>query len=523
MKRRQLILGPPGTGKTTTLLREIEGIRALGYGFEDIGFASLTRRAIQEARERAAGVFGCGPDDVPWFRTLHSAFARRLNMRNWLSAADLKEFGEQRGYQLTVDAGGDFLEEGWSAPTPSQTDDDKLRAADDYARIRRVSLDQAASVVQVHVQRLKAFSEAYRRFKWGKGKADYTDVLEEAVARQARLPVRVLIVDEAQDLSPLQIAALRPTIEAADIVIVAGDDDQAIFTFAGSEPDWLIELSQDSQWETRVLSQSYRVPRLPHAMAQRIIGRNSRRVAKEYAPRPVDGEVIKGMATVAEYLEVAGQAAYLARTRNATKDIAEELFRRQTVPYVIHRGAGPNPLGKPSMLQAVKAAEALVEGRPMPRQDLVNLLKYVPSRGPAKLLPHGAKARVEAFQSPTVSHYDIEAFGLHPLRDHAREHGRCSILLSKVSADERAWLQAMCDRYGGIPDPLVTISTIHSTKGAEWPTVVLCPDHPKPVEEALRCPRGRESEHRVAYVAVTRAKARLVIARRSGSMGYPYP
>ena len=67
-----IILGPPGTGKTTKLLGLVEQYMKAGVPPDRIGYFAFTRRAATEAIERATEKFGLGKKELPYFRTLHS-------------------------------------------------------------------------------------------------------------------------------------------------------------------------------------------------------------------------------------------------------------------------------------------------------------------------------------------------------------------------------------------------------------------------------------------------------------------
>ena len=74
----ELILGPPGTGKTTTLLTIMEKEIEAGVDPSEIAFVSFTRKGAYEARDRVIQHFGFRPHELPYFRTLHSIAFRSV-------------------------------------------------------------------------------------------------------------------------------------------------------------------------------------------------------------------------------------------------------------------------------------------------------------------------------------------------------------------------------------------------------------------------------------------------------------
>ena len=66
------IFGPPGTGKTTKLISIVKQELEDGTRPEDIAFVSFSRKAADEARTRASSALNMNPDEMVWFRTLHS-------------------------------------------------------------------------------------------------------------------------------------------------------------------------------------------------------------------------------------------------------------------------------------------------------------------------------------------------------------------------------------------------------------------------------------------------------------------
>ena len=76
-----IILGPPGTGKTTTLLNICKQKKQEGISWDKIGFFSFSKKAAYEARDRAREKFQASKDDLIHFRTLHSFAYKHLPLK----------------------------------------------------------------------------------------------------------------------------------------------------------------------------------------------------------------------------------------------------------------------------------------------------------------------------------------------------------------------------------------------------------------------------------------------------------
>ena len=93
---KTIVLGPPGTGKTTTLLNEVDK-HLKNTDPNKIGFFSFTQKAAYEARDRAMDKFNFSEDDLPYFRTLHSLAFRRLgvNKENVMQRRHYEDLGRK--------------------------------------------------------------------------------------------------------------------------------------------------------------------------------------------------------------------------------------------------------------------------------------------------------------------------------------------------------------------------------------------------------------------------------------------
>lgn len=97
-----------------------------------------------------------------------------------------------------------------------------------------------------------------------------------------------IFADEAQDLNRMQLSLVRKWGEHASYFIVAGDDDQTIYSFTGASPEAFLDPDIPDDHKI-ILKQSYRVPRAVHRFAEALIRQVGRRQAKKYLPRPEDG------------------------------------------------------------------------------------------------------------------------------------------------------------------------------------------------------------------------------------------
>ena len=132
----QIILGPPGTGKTSTLLGLIEDELEKGTAPDRIGFFTFTKKAVNEGKERAVDRFDLSNRDLPFFRTLHSLAFRQLGLtrESVMGRGDILDLNEKLNLRLsgrtTSDDGHLF----------GMTHDDRLAFIENLARMRSIPL-----------------------------------------------------------------------------------------------------------------------------------------------------------------------------------------------------------------------------------------------------------------------------------------------------------------------------------------------------------------------------------------------
>ena len=118
---------------------------------------------------------------------------------------------------------------------------------------------------------------------------DYTDMIENFIVSELCPQYDVVFIDEAQDLSPIQWKMFDILKKNSKHVILAGDDDQAIYGWAGAD----VKRFQEEPAKEIVLPQSYRVPKLVQHIADNILSRipDEQRLEKKWKARDEDGSI----------------------------------------------------------------------------------------------------------------------------------------------------------------------------------------------------------------------------------------
>lgn len=493
----KLLLGPPGCGKTHTLIESVRRALDSGVRPEEIGFLSFTRKAVQEAALRAGREFNLTPAQLPFFRTLHALGYHMLGLRHddIMGPQDWRAFGDElglpmRGVTETMADDGILVPNGMSEA-------DRYLSVLTRAHLRCVSLERemretdAFDISWSQLRKMESLLETYRSQL---GKHTFTDMLGLFVERGIAPRLRLLIIDEAQDLVPLQWRVVRKLMERADEVIFAGDDDQAIHRWAGVE----VELFFAASERREVLSQSYRLPKTVFDVSQNLVRRISRRLPKPYRPTDREGRVQYDLDRWSLPLDK-GSWTLMARTNALVSDWAEEL-RDEGVLFSVN---GERSVAE-GVCNAVATWRELQRGAPVGRGAVEQLYDHIPKNKASDPLLRSAKKLLAAAdpQQPLTleqlrQHYGLRASGEED-----------ALAVVKVTDRERTYLTALERRGEDITKPpRIKLSTIHRMKGGEDDNVALYLGSTKSATFSTH----PDDEHRVFFVGVTRAKENLHI------------
>jgi len=473
-----IILGGPGTGKTTRLIAIVEQEIKDGAIPERIAYVSFTRQAAYGARKR----IDLTEKQTPWFRTLHSMAFRRLGMSR-------TEVMDNTHYQKVCEMLGMTYTGFVDLESPAHgPEGNKCLGIVEYSRNTLQDLKEAWSKHGSSIDwfKLKRFYDTLLTYKKDMQLIDYSDMLERFVSSEATLDIDVAIIDEAQDLTPLQWKVASIAFKTAKRVYVGGDDDQAIYKWSGADVDTFINL----KGKVEVLEKSYRQPKEVFKQSSLILNRIKVRRNKIYQPSDREGQVF--WHNRVEGIDLSkGSWLLIARNYYLLRHY-EMLVREQGYLY--------STKGKLSfektLIRAIQAYEKLRKNKSIAGSDINLVFKKLK-----------IKKKVDASRT-----YNSKMLGLDTSRIwHDAFKG--------VNLKDREYLVA-CLRRGEDPriEPRIRIDTIHASKGAEADNVIVMSDVSR--QSYMGMQLTPDDEHRVFYVALTRAIKNLHLVQPQTSMSY---
>ena len=500
------IFGPPGTGKTTTLINIVKEELERGTPPDRIAFVSFSRKAAEEARTRASEKLGLEASQLPWFRTLHSLAFQCLGVttKQVLRGADYTELGKLLGLEF-------------KANSSLKMEDGTLyavgRSGDAYlgmiqkARIREVPLEKEFSDSadwNLSYQQAKVVHQAIEDYKKIERKLDFVDMIEQFTAQKDCPKFDVLIVDEAQDLAPLQWRMVHEVLKPnSKRVYFAGDDDQCIYSWMGVDVKNFLTASEDR----RILQQSYRIPTSVHDIVDGLVNRLAVRQKKVWQPTDHTGTVVWHRDIMDLDLRT-GEWLILARTNFIANRIANDLKDEGYLFW--HEGRGSGWSISPNVLHGIEVWLRLCKNQYLSATELKNFSKLL------------AKGTITKAGRKILESLDPEfTYNLTDICE------RCEMSVTpktpwhkaiNVTDNERIYIEAVRRRGERIltAKPRIKISTIHKAKGGEADNVALLLDSNRIFTEGL----DQDSEVRTFYVGATRAKKALHVIEPQTKYGF---
>ena len=536
--------GPPGTGKTTWLG---EQARRAGekYGPSGVIIASLTRAAAAEIGGRNTSI----PEKN--VGTLHSHAFHALGRPAIAESKEgLAEWNDHVGSPRDV-LGSSRVFDPENPPVDgmmSTTDADVLLAEMGVNRQRMVPFDMWRASV-------RKFAIEWQEFKTRTNRLDFTDLIEHAIdtCPKHHLNPSAFFLDEAQDMSRLEMKLARQWGSHCEVFVIVGDPWQNLYQWRGSDPE---AFTAGEVSGVLTLDQSYRVPAAVQEYAvdwiQRIVKDDD--VFPEYKPRDEPGEVAvlsyswnfpDPMIREFEQEIEKGRTVMVLASCSYMLNPLVALLRERGIPFwnpyrMIH--GGWNPLRYSDRVLSFLRPSPTVWGDDARVWSLDDLEKWTDVLSAKDTMVRGAKkmigARIAEIEDGPRFNHDLihEPLDISSIFAMFKQDAHMPIfdmdldwLVENTRASRRRVIEypvAVAKRYGVEAlkqEAKVIIGTIHSVKGGQSDTVFVFPDLSRQGMEALPHPMVRAATQRQFYVAFTRARQKLVLMSPQGSDTVQFP
>jgi len=490
---RIIIPGPPGTGKTYKLTeylkKEIEEHKTSP---KKIIYISFSNAAAEEAQRRIT-------DNLYHIGTMHSLGSKELGINTntqllkgnkWKGFKDYSQVCRDLSFESTVNEFG-YVE--YTNPHMKIIE---------YARSRKLDIEEAAIQLDLYqtvelalTEQIKVDLELYKNHS---GMVEYSDMISKFVNGNLTLPIDVVFLDEAQDLSPLQWDMFFHIERFCTRSYIAGDDDQTIYTFQGADPSIFINLkgTMDPQIQSR------RVPRKIHKLAESIFPYMSQRLDKQWHARDAEGRIYEDISLEDIDFSV-GQWMIIARTNKMLNPIMDHLYNLN-----LRFDSKTQNLLPKDMLNAYRVWDRLNKGAKVNKKDVQDLWQYL------KTELHVARGFKNEKKLESIVSVDIdelrEQYGLRATG--SWEH----LNFPEISKE---YIKSLLESGDDLMKPArIKVSTIHSVKGEESENVVLYTDIERIIYESAL--KDADPEHRTFFVGITRAKENLFLMQPTSEYQY---
>src|SRR3954447_12556327 len=518
------VLAGAGTGKTRAITHRIAyGVHAGVYTPQQVLAVTFTARAAGEMRTRLRdlGVQGVQA------RTFHAAALRQLHYF-WPQAVGgaapevaphkaglVAEAGTRLRLRLDRTAVCDLAAEvEWAKVS--------LLTPDTYPAAARSAGRDPAGLDATAMARLL---QVYEDVKAERGVIDFEDVLlvtagvlqdHPQIAETVRRQYRHFVVDEYQDVSPLQQRLLDLWLGGRDEVCVVGDASQTIYSFTGASPRYLLEFARRYEGARTVrLVRDYRSTPQVVALANGLLSRvpaAQRRARLELVAQRPSGPAPTFTGYEDDVTEAAGVAA-------RARDLVAEGVRPREIAVLFRTNAQSEPLeqamAEAGLSYVLRGGERFFARREV--REAVMLLRgaaratdpHTPLGQAARdVLTSGGWTPTPPSQTGAVRERWESLQALAALADQvavARPDATLADLVAEL--DERAAAQHAPTVEG------ITLASLHSAKGLEWDAVFLVgmSEGLMPISMA-EGPEAVEEERRLMYVGITRAREHLHIS-----------
>jgi len=455
--------GPPGTGKTYRLISRAKAYARKGVSLDRIGYFAFTKKAADEAKERMP----FENKKLRYFKTLHALAFECLSMiqDDIMQPYHYEELGKKLNLQVK------FYDR------YNKDESFYLGFENPYFQIIQKAFNRCVSLKEefnleehdpkdVYWKTLNHISKNLINYKITKKLYDFNDMIQMLTDKPEKIPeFDVIFIDEAQDLSPLQWKLYDVLKTKTKDIYLAGDDDQAIFAWAGADVKRFIK----EPAKEKTLIYSKRISKTVQEQSKVAIG-NIVGIRKEkiYHPRNYKGKC-EEIFNLDEINLSKGKWLILSRTVSKLITIGDMLIEKGLY-FESNRGKSI----KVTLYKAMNNYVEWCKGKELSEAETKEIKDYT-----GEVEWNKKKNWFEAFK---LAEDADKEYLLHLLENE-----------EDLNKPARIWL-----------------STIHAIKGGEKDNVILCLDMGNKVVKSMNRSQDKEDEeHRVWYVGITRAKNNL--------------
>ena len=454
------VLGPPGTGKTRRLLNEVDGYLKRGVPLNKIGYFAFTRKAANEARERFLHLNkNLNKSDTKFFQTLHSLAFHTLGMSedNVMQPVHYEQIGKELSIRVNYSSD--------SEESCYMNCDNEYFKLIGKARVKCISIEDEFNTNEwsrdIDLDTLHHININLNNYKKVYNLDDYTEMFD-------------VLKSKSKD------------------IFLAGDDDQAIFAWAGADVNRFI----DEPAEEEVLQQSERIPlavqELSNTILNRIQGKRKEKVY--YAKKDINGNVVQGKVDTIFDIDsldlTTDKWLILTRTTYRSDEISE-LLKEKKLYFKNRYGKSIDS----RLYKSVLKWTDLTLGKEISIADCKDMYEYLDDTFNEKKFENKNSIKMEDLGfNPGITWFDA---------------------FTNLDQEKELYIRTMLTNGEKLSEePRIEVSTIHAAKGGECKNVILVLDNARKIRQSIEASvQKQDEEHRVWYVGSTRSMENLYILK----------
>lgn len=525
--------GLPGTGKTTTLISRMLDEINNGVLLDEIVVTTFRKNLAIDFKSKAKSMLGL-ENDPRMISTTHSICFDLLNLSKdmVIGPEDVNKVCREIGIPYVPYINRDDNVFSMPDDLPLGNLLQSLRSYCIHNLLDPVEdWKRAYILLSLHRSRLsdykvRIWNKAYERYKEENCKYDFDDMIKICVEDKISPCAEVLIEDEFQDKTPLQVELYRLWSGDASRVYIGGDPFQCIYSFFGTDPTFFNEEAERSN-RVIVLPKSYRFGRDLWNVARRVLSIGGYDVPEIEVAGNTQVKVLRPSSFISSlWNHMYDDVFILCRTNYIADIIIGKMLDGYGIPYVSRsKGGLSGKLG--SLYNAiVKVRRVLsnISGMSIPN------FKLTPDESEALIDALPASCFITTKKSIKTAGKGIETvisdkFRKIVMSSNPFKYCLLSFFGSGVSAqDNRHKVERIWKNVGEIliNNVNIEISTIHGSKGRERDYVYFIDSTSPVIQQYIHRPEVASEEHRVGFVGMTRARKGLYIVRGIGDPMLPY-